>query len=286
MLHFIGAIITLYLALSDSAYWDDGDNLWMASLHLSEVAEVFISLTDAAIIIALALLDRGIAIVQTGGNPTRGSKIVVIVAICVASFMALLWVSSWAMAVAVNSLLRRDSVTWNMWAARFALRVMRLIFWIAATGATLMLVVRSVLAAIRKGVEPGAQTVSNPLPSCNFHKQVHEADRFRHSLQATYFFLACSGVYIIRPIYHLYAWSAAFHGELTGEYRWAELWDGIVTVIIGLWPMIVSLILLFFLGRKQLKGLWSDGRYAAEETRSAQPKNAGEASDEENRVVY
>lgn len=60
--------------------------------------------------------------------------------------------------------------------------------------------------------------------------------------------------------------------RITGStiFMWPQYFDVLQTVL-GYYPLIVTLVLLLFLGRKQRNGLGSDSHYAAPQT--AAPKH-------------
>ncbi|KAH8176879.1 hypothetical protein LIA77_01961 [Sarocladium implicatum] len=252
ILHFITSIF--YVWLTGGVSWSGSDSTYedviKAAAYVYETAELLLQFCDCCVVISLALLDRGISIANTSGSPTRASSLVAKLLTGLVVLAGLMYFVTWALALHIYTVQFDPSRAWE---ALFDLQDMtytwcgmRLGFWVIMTVSAVTLLVRAI-TGFSKG---------------------HAADAAGH---ASRFFLTATSVYLIRVIFQLVVWILNTM-LLTGEamFLWPRYYDVLRTVI-GYYPLIVTLALLVFLGRKQLKGLWSDGRYV--EPQAAAPKH-------------
>jgi hypothetical protein len=176
MLNFIGAVLQAANFLPQGSWdYEKVERISLSTAYIREFGDMLGSFSDASTIIALALVDRGIAIAQNGGHPTKGSKIVVVLATTIGAFISGIAITCWALMIHIHVLIDRldyGLLVTNLWTIQGAITVMTMLYYAALLALTLTFLARFVVGLGRDTTEAGTKSVR--VLSCGLHLLYHQ----------------------------------------------------------------------------------------------------------------
>jgi hypothetical protein len=206
-----------------------------ATAYVRDVADMLVSASDALMLISLALLDRAISTLQTGGSPSRGSKLVVRLASAVALLLAIMAVICWGIKLTLHlktSNLENGLQFRDLWVMQDTVEVVTFMYFLCLSGMVWILVGRF-FAVMRPAAAPTGTCI------------------------AVYFFFVATGFFALRSTYLLGRWAHLVSSMVTNAS--GGLFDKILIVldpIFGTLPILGTMIVLVHLGRRKEGGIW------------------------------
>ncbi|KAL2208111.1 hypothetical protein CC79DRAFT_809895 [Sarocladium strictum] len=228
-----------------------------ATAYVRDVADMLVSASDALMLISLALLDRAISTLQTGGSPSRGSKLIVRLASAVALLLAIMAVICWGIKLTLHlktSNLENGLQFRDLWVMQDTVEVVTFMYFLCLSGMVWILVGRF-FAVMR----PAAAPTGTCIVSIGLEPLVValECALLTFDSKAVYFFFVATGFFALRSTYLLGRWAHLVSSMVTDAS--GGLFDKILIVldpIFGTLPILGTMIVLVHLGRRKEGGIW------------------------------